>query len=41
MAHTESWHLSKSGPITLIVGLIPQAGGVVWMFSPHIATNHE
>ena len=33
MAHTESWHLSKSVPITLIVGLTLQAGGVVWMFS--------
>ena len=33
MAHPESWHLSKSVPITLIVGLTLQAGGVVWMFS--------
>jgi len=33
MAQTESWHLSKSVPITLIVGLTLQAGGVVWMFS--------
>lgn len=33
MAHTESWHLSKSVPVTLIVGLTLQAGGVVWMFS--------
>ena len=33
MAHTESWHLSKSVPITLIIGLTLQAGGVVWMFS--------
>lgn len=33
MAHTESWHLSKSAPITLIVGLTAQFAGVVWMFS--------
>ena len=33
MAHTESWHLSKSVPITLIVGLTAQFAGVVWMFS--------
>ena len=33
MAHTESWHLSKSVPVTLIVGLTLQAAGVVWMFS--------
>jgi len=33
MAHTESWHLSKSVPVTLIIGLTLQAGGVVWMFS--------
>jgi len=33
MAHTESWHLSKSVPLTLIIGLVVQAGGVVWMFS--------
>jgi len=29
----ESWHLSKSVPITLIVGLVVQVIGVVWMFS--------
>jgi outer membrane murein-binding lipoprotein Lpp len=33
MAHTDSWHLSKSVPVTLIIGLTLQAGGVVWMFS--------
>ena len=33
MATTESWHLSKSVPITLIVGLTAQFAGVVWMFS--------
>lgn len=33
MAHTESWHLSRSVPISIIIGLVVQAGGVVWMFS--------
>lgn len=33
MAHTESWHLSKSVPVTLIIGLTAQFAGVVWMFS--------
>jgi Tfp pilus assembly protein PilO len=29
----ESWHLSKSVPVTLLVGLLVQGVGVVWMFS--------
>lgn len=33
MSQTESWHLNKSVPITLIIGLAVQAGGVIWMFS--------
>jgi hypothetical protein len=33
MAQTESWHLNKSVPITLIIGLAIQAAGVIWMFS--------
>jgi len=33
MAQTESWHLNKSVPITLILGLAVQAAGVIWMFS--------
>ena len=33
MSQNESWHLSKSVPVTLIIGLTLQAGGVVWMFS--------
>ena len=32
MAQTE-WHLNKSVPITLILGLAVQAAGVIWMFS--------
>lgn len=44
MAHTDSWHLSKSVPITLIVGLAAQFSGVIWMFSQmssDIETNRE
>jgi len=33
MAHTESWHLSRSVPISIIIGMGVQLGGVVWMFS--------
>ena len=29
----ESWHLSKSVPITLIVGLITQGAAIVWTVS--------
>lgn len=30
---TESWHLSKSVPITLIFGLITQGAAIVWTVS--------
>jgi hypothetical protein len=30
---TDSWHLSKSVPITLIFGLLVQAGAIVWTVS--------
>lgn len=33
MAETESWHLSKSVPITLIFGLITQGAAIVWTVS--------
>lgn len=29
----ESWHLSKSVPISLVVGLLIQAGVFIWTFS--------
>ena len=29
----ESWHLSKSVPVTIIVGFPCQFSGAVWMFS--------
>lgn len=31
--HTDSWHLSKSVPITLIVSLITQGAAIVWTMS--------
>jgi outer membrane murein-binding lipoprotein Lpp len=33
MANAESWHLSKSVPITLIFGLITQGAAIVWTVS--------
>ena len=33
MAETESWHMSKSVPITLIFGLITQGAAIVWTVS--------
>lgn len=33
MSNTESWHLSKSVPITLIFGLITQGAAIVWTVS--------
>jgi Tfp pilus assembly protein PilO len=44
MAQTESWHLNKSVPISLIIGLAIQAAGVIWMFSSmasDIDTNRD
>ena len=36
-ADTDSWHLSKSVPITLIFGLLVQAGAIVWTVSMMMA----
>jgi len=33
MKQEESWHLSKSVPITLIFGLITQGAAIVWTVS--------
>ena len=30
---TESWHLSKSVPVSLIFVMLLQAGGALWFFS--------
>ena len=35
--HEDSWHLSKSVPITLIFGLLVQAGAIVWTVSMMMA----
>lgn len=37
MNDNEGWHLSKSVPATLLLGLITQAGAIVWTFSMMIA----
>ncbi|ALO46585.1 hypothetical protein [Pseudohongiella spirulinae] len=37
----ESWHLSKSVPITLIVALLIQAAAVVWHGSQWTAAIHQ
>tara|TARA_R100000084_G_scaffold108987_1_gene73392 strand:- start:9907 stop:10257 length:351 start_codon:yes stop_codon:yes gene_type:complete len=42
--HKESWHLSKSIPISLIVGLLIQAGVGIWTISSmssDIESNRE
>lgn len=44
MDNTDSWHLSKSVPITLIVGLITQGAAIVWtvsMMMSDISANRE
>jgi len=44
MAHTEQWHLSRSVPISIFIGLGVQAAAAVWMFSQmssDIATNKK
>lgn len=33
MAEPQSWHLSKSVPISIIIGLVMQFGGFVWFAS--------
>ena len=33
MSDNDSWHLSKSVPITLIIGLITQGAAIVWVVS--------
>ena len=44
MTDSESWHLSKSVPLTLIVGLITQGAAIVWtvsMMMADIETNTQ
>ena len=37
MSNEDSWHLSKSVPVTLIVGLITQGAAIVWTVSMMMA----
>lgn len=42
--NNDSWHLSKSVPVTLIVGLITQGAAIVWtvsMMMADISDNRE
>jgi len=41
MAETESWHLSKSVPITFLFGLVIQAVAIVYTISMLIANVEE
>jgi type VI protein secretion system component VasK len=44
MGKDDSWHLSKSVPVTLIVGLITQGAAIVWtvsMMMADISDNRE
>lgn len=44
MDSNDSWHLSKSVPVTLIVGLITQGAAIVWtvsMMMSDISANRE
>lgn len=44
MDNTDSWHLSKSVPVTLIIGLITQGAAIVWtvsMMMSDISANRE
>ena len=37
MSNTEGWHISKSVPATLLLGLITQAAAIVWTVSMMMA----
>jgi len=41
MSETENWHLSKSVPVTFLLGLIVQAVAIVYVFSMTIANVEE
>ena len=38
---TEGWHIAKSVPATLLLGLITQAGAIVWTVSMMMADIQE
>jgi len=37
MSNTEGWHISKSVPATLLLGLVTQAAAIVWTVSMMMA----
>jgi Iap family predicted aminopeptidase len=37
MTQSEGWHISRSVPATLLLGLITQAGAIVWTVSMMMA----
>ena len=37
MTESEGWHISRSVPATLLLGLITQAGAIVWTVSMMMA----
>ena len=37
MSNTEGWHISKSVPATLLLGLMTQAAAIVWTVSMMMA----
>ena len=39
--HQDSWHLSKSVPVTFLFGLVVQAVAIVWVFTMTIANVEE
>ena len=41
MADTDGWHIAKSVPVTLLLGLITQAGAIVWTVSMMMADIQE
>ena len=41
MADTNGWHIAKSVPATLLLGLITQAGAIVWTVSMMMADIQE
>ena len=38
---TDGWHIAKSVPATLLIGLITQAGAIVWTVSMMMADIQE
>ena len=41
MADTDGWHIAKSVPATLLIGLITQAGAIVWTVSMMMSDIQE